>query len=75
MSFLPGISVEAFPLLFCATTIVGLIQCTAGKAFGTILAGFTALIAPAYAPGAIRRPVALILTIGAAVLLLARSLW
>lgn len=53
MSFLPGISAEAFALLFTVTTVAALIQRTAGQAFGTILAGFTALIAPAYVPGAI----------------------
>ena len=53
MSFLPGLSAEAFALLFIITTIATLIQRTAGQAFGTILAGFTALVAPAYVPGAI----------------------
>ena len=53
MSFLPGLSTDAFALLFVVTAIAALIQRTAGQAFGTILAGFTALIAPSYVPGAI----------------------
>ena len=53
MSLPPGLSIEAFGLLFVVTAVAALIQRTAGQAFGTILAGFTALIAPAYVPGAI----------------------
>lgn len=53
MNALPGLSLEAFALLFLVTAVAALIQRTAGQAFGTILAGFTALIAPDYVPGAI----------------------
>lgn len=53
MSFLPDLSPAAFALLFGVTVIAALIQRTTGQAFGTILAGFVTLIAPAYVPAAV----------------------
>ncbi len=53
MSFLPDLSPAAFALLFGVTVVAAIIQRTTGQAFGTILAGFVTLIAPAYVPAAV----------------------
>lgn len=53
MTLLPGLTIEAFVLLFAVTTIAAVIQRTTGQAFGTILAGFITLMAPDYVPAAI----------------------
>ena len=53
MSYLPSLSPEALAGLFLVATIAAIIQRTTGQAFGTILAGFVTLIAPAYVPAAV----------------------
>ncbi len=53
VSYLPGLSPEALAGLFLVTTVAAIIQRTTGQAFGTILAGFVTLIAPAYVPAAV----------------------
>jgi uncharacterized protein len=53
VSYLPGLSPEALAGLFLVATVAAIIQRTTGQAFGTILAGFVTLIAPAYVPAAV----------------------